>query len=155
MSRAHFILDFLIQCNIFIYSEIHALYCYDIYFDLSIGRFMSASCMSWMSAICVHVQMATFCMVWMRIVSFTAIFRVVMQHSSLSNAPPDGEGHCVRTLKMAVKETMMRRICFEIKKFVHIMLKLNIQDCCKSEWGSKKGGKGGWNILFSLSMIGV
>ena len=35
------------------------------------------------------------------------------------------------------------------------MLKLNIQDCCKSEWGSNKSGKDGWNILFSLSMIGV
>ena len=43
MSRAHFFLDFLIQCNIFIHSEIHVLYYYDIYFDLSIGRFMSAS----------------------------------------------------------------------------------------------------------------
>ena len=83
MSRAHFFLDFLIQCNIFIYSEIHALYYYDIYFDLSIGRFMSASCMSWMSAICVHMQMATFGLVRMRIVSFATIFRFVTQHSSL------------------------------------------------------------------------
>ena len=124
MSRAHFFLDFLIQCTIFIYSEIHALYYYDIYFDLSIGRFMSASCMSWMSAICVHVQMATFGLVRMRIVSFAVVFRFVMQHFSLCNAPPHGEGHCVTTLKMAVKvvkETMMRRICLEIKKFVHII----------------------------------
>lgn len=107
---------------------------------------------SWMSAICVpHMQMATFGMVRMRIVSFAAVFRFVMQHSSLCNAPPHGEGHCVMTLKMAVKETMMRRICLEIKKFIHNMLKLNIQDCCKSEWGSDKSGKGGWNILLSLS----
>lgn len=56
MSRAHFFLDFLIQCNVFIYSEIHSLYYYGIYFDLSVGQFISASCMSWMSAICVHAN---------------------------------------------------------------------------------------------------
>ena len=78
--------------------------------------------MSWMSAICVHMQMATFGLVRMRIVSFTTIFRFVMQHSSLCNAPSHWERHCVTTLKMAGKETMMRRICLEIKKFVHIML---------------------------------
>lgn len=121
MSHAHFFLDFVIQCNIFIYSEIHALYYYDIYFDLSIRRFTSASCMSWMSAICVHMQMATFGLVRMRIVSFATIFRFVTQHSSLCNAPCHWERHCVTTLKMAVKETMMRRICLEIKKFVHII----------------------------------
>ena len=89
--------------------------------------------MSWMSAIYVHVQMATFGLVRMRIVSFAVVFMFVIQHSSLCNAPSHWEGHCVTTLKMAVKETMMRRICLEIKKFIHIMLKLNIQDCCKSE----------------------
>ena len=82
MSHAHYFLDFLIQCSMFIYSEIHALYYYDIYFDLSIRQFMSASCMSWVSAICGHMQMETFCIVRMRIVSFAAVFRVVTQHSS-------------------------------------------------------------------------
>lgn len=105
MSRAHFFLDFVIQCNIFIYSEIHALYYYDIYFDLSIRQFTSASCMSWMSAICVHVQMATF-----------GLVRMCVQCSF-----PLGEALCDDP-KKAVKETMMRRICLEIKKFVHIML---------------------------------
>ena len=62
----------------------------------------------------------------MRIVSFSAVFRVVMQHSSLCTALSRGEGHCVTTLKMAVKETTMRRIYLEIKKFVCIMLKVNI-----------------------------
>ena len=107
--------------RIFIYSEIHALYYDDIYFDLSIRRFTSASCMSWMSAICVHMQMAAFGLVRMRIVSFAAVFRFVTQHSSLCNVPSHWERHCVTTLKMAVKETMMRRICLEIKKFVHVI----------------------------------
>ena len=87
---------------------------------------MSASSMSWMCAICVQMQLGTFCTIPMRVVSFAAIFRVVMQHSSLCTAPSRGEGHCVTTLKMAVKETTMTRICLEIKKFVCIMLKVNI-----------------------------
>ena len=143
MSRAHFFLDFVIQCNIFIYSEIHALYYYDIYFDLSIRQFTSASCMSWMSAICVHMQMATFGLVRMRIVSFATVFRFVTQHSSLCNAPSRWERHCVTTLKR-----LWRRLWWEgfvlKSRNLFILCWLNIQDCCKSEWGSNKSGKGGW-----------
>jgi len=73
-----------------------------IYFDISIGWFMSAWCMSWMSAICVLMQLGTlfasfnmhifFHLFPMRIVSFIAFFRVVTEHSSLCNAPLCGEG---------------------------------------------------------------
>lgn len=82
---------------------------------------MSASCMSWMSAICVHAN-GNILYGTNENSLLRSRFRVVTRHSTLCNAPPDWEGHCVTTLQMALKENMMRRICLEIKKFVHIML---------------------------------